>query len=93
MLTIRLSGLLPNKSQRMDALDHGSRPTRGRTSTKTEVRNPRSYSGTLPCRLNQNAADLEIHSAAHEELGYWTVKATVPTVALTEPDLPVTVTV
>jgi len=37
-------------------LDHGSPPTRGRTSTKIEVRNRRSYSGRLPCRLNQNAA-------------------------------------
>jgi hypothetical protein len=72
---------------------HGSRPTRGRTSTKGEVRNRRSYSGTRPCRLNQNAADLEMHLAGHEELCYWTVKATVPTFALTEPDVPVTVIV
>jgi hypothetical protein len=28
----------------------------------------RSYSGTVPCRLNQNAADLEMHLAGHEEL-------------------------
>jgi hypothetical protein len=43
--------------------------------------------------LNQNAAQLEIHSAAHESLCYCTVKAAAPTVALTEPDVPVTVIV
>jgi hypothetical protein len=53
----------------------------------------RSYSGTLPSRLNQNAADLEMHLAGDEELFYSTVKATVPTFALTEPDVPVTVIV
>jgi|HubBroStandDraft_6_1064221.scaffolds.fasta_scaffold423976_1 hypothetical protein len=66
---------------------------RGRTSTKGEVRNRRSYSGARPRRLNQNGPDLEMHLAGHEELNYWTVKATVPTVALTEPNLPVTVIV
>jgi hypothetical protein len=34
-----------------------------------------------------------VFSPAHEELCYCTVKATAPTVALTEPDVPVTVIV
>ncbi len=33
------------------------------------------------------------HSAGYEERSYCTVKAMVPTVALTEPDVPVTVIV
>jgi hypothetical protein len=45
----------------------------------------------FPARSNQNAADLEIQSAALEKPCYCTFKATVPTVALSEPDLPVTV--
>jgi hypothetical protein len=41
----------------------------------------------------EETADLEILSAAYQKLCYCIVKATVPTVALTEPDLPVTVMV
>lgn len=44
----------------------------------------------LPCL---DVGQMEMHLAGHEELYYWTVKATVPTFALTEPDVPVTVIV
>jgi hypothetical protein len=50
-------------------------------------------SGKLSSRLNQNAAVLEIVFSGLKGLCYRTVKATTPTVALTEPDVPVTVIV
>jgi hypothetical protein len=65
--------------------DERSFAVRGRSSGWCKVGVPR--------RLNQNAPDLEMHLAGHEGLSYWTVKATVPTFALTEPDVPVTVIV
>jgi hypothetical protein len=37
-----------------------------------------------------NLAPHDLRRSYHEELCYWTVKATVPTFALTEPDVPVT---
>ena len=64
----------------------------------------RGYSKTPPLRSNRdsNISDAVLdplaqsltatgqHSAGHEERPYCTVNATVPTGALTEPDVPVT---
>ena len=52
------------------------------------------WSAVKRCAKRASIANLAPHdlrrSYHHEELCYWTVKATVPTFALTEPDVPVT---